>query len=496
MKYDDIINKNEGEMVDNIIWPFYRYSALIPKQIGTDLFVWLYLSLVILQNQQRGLPKNSYTEEIKKDVELIILEKFSSVIDKQTFDKIKSNAEKDFVFSSELKPETFSFVDTYQSLFSDKLDVKYIFQDAITGEVVPYFGDTSYIEDSNNGENHLKKRSGIKEPSKRAVKKAYEHYIRLKKYSSDDESDEIEAEFEDEIFDEDKQTFIDDEFETLEELQKAEEQKSLRDYNVIFLKDSKVLFNIDVPVFVRGNELMLKSPFSRNTDQWINRCVIKAQNVSEDMAELFKSLKNDYIIAEPSISEFKEINKSDFASSLKHCATIYRMIDSLNDDDLRKDIIRLDCHFDAEEIVSYYYIGRILDTLVRDYVDYPERTKNSDRKKIDYDRFCLEIDAKCQNHNINYEMLKRKNIFENWRLRKDTRSDGKKDVSFKADIADIVLKTDFINLEELYPSFFEDLFQLYDERNKADHADRDARVSASTIQNLEKILKVLFCLIN
>ena len=38
MEYNEILNPNEGKTVDNIVWPFYRYSALIPKQIGADLF--------------------------------------------------------------------------------------------------------------------------------------------------------------------------------------------------------------------------------------------------------------------------------------------------------------------------------------------------------------------------------------------------------------------------------------------------------------------------
>ena len=194
-----------------------------------------------------------------KEVEIIILEKFSSVIDKQIFDKIKANAEKDFTVSTRLKEETFSFVDTYESLFSDKLDVKYIYQDAITGEVVPFFGDTAHIDDSDRRENAMKTRSGIKEPPKVAVKRAYEHYMRLKKYSSDSEAVEIQAEFDELFFDEDAQTFIDGDIEIFEEKSESKEQKSLKDYNVIFLKDSKVLFDVDVPVFVRGNELMQAS---------------------------------------------------------------------------------------------------------------------------------------------------------------------------------------------------------------------------------------------
>lgn len=495
MEHNEILNPNEGKTVDNIVWPFYRYSALIPKQIGADLFVWLYLSLVILQNRQKGLPKDSYTDEVTKEVEIIILEKFSSVIDKQIFDKIKANAEKDFTVSTRLKKETFGFVDTYESLFSDKLDVKYIYQDAITGEVVPFFGDTSHIDDSDRRENTIKTRIGIKEPPKVAVKRAYEHYMRLKKYSSDSEEVEIQAEFDGLFFDEDAQTFIDGDIEIFEEESESKEQKSLKDYNVIFLKDSKVLFDVDVPVFVRGNELMLKSPFDRTTDQWFNRCAVKAQNVSEDVAELFRLLKHHYIVAERSIGEFIETRKTDFASTLKYCDVIYRMIDTLNDDELRKDVVCLEQSFNAKQIVAYYYVGRILDTLVRDHIEYTGRTKEIDRLATTYDRFCLELDAKCQYGNIRYESLKRRGVFSNWQSRKNERADGKKNASFKADIADIVLKTDFIHSQAIYPSFFSDLFKLYDDRSKADHADRDAKVDPSMIQTLEKALKVLFQLI-
>lgn len=495
MEYNEILNPNEGKTVDNIVWPFYRYSALIPKQIGADLFVWLYLSLVILQNQQKGLQRDSYTDEVKKEVEIIMLEKFASVIDSQTFDKIRANAERDFTVSNRLKDETFSFVDTYESLFSDKLDVKYVYQDAITGEVVPFFGDTAHIDDSDRRKNALKTRSGIKEPPKVAVKRAYEHYMRLKKYSSDSEAVEIQSEFDELFFDEDAQTFIDGDFETFEEKVEVAEQKSLRDYNVIFLKDSKVLYDVDIPVFVRANELMLMSPFDRITDQWFNRCAVKAQNVSEDVADLFKALRQQYIVAERRIGEFKETKKSDFASTLKHCDVIYRMIDTLNDDELRKDLVCLEQSFNAKQIVAYYYVGRILDTLVRDHIEYTGRTMEIDRLATTYDRFCLELDAKCQYRNVRYDSLKRKGVFSNWQSRKDVRADGKKNASFKADIADIVLKTDFIASEAMYPSFFSDLFKLYDDRSKADHADRDAKVDPSMIQNLEKALKVLFQLI-
>ena len=490
-----ILNPNEGKIVDNIVWPFYRYKALLPKQIGTDLFVWLYLSLIIFKNQEKGQPSDIYSDEVQQEVEIIMREKFSAVIDSQTLDKIKSNSEEDFVENNKLKQETFSFVNTYESLFSDKLDVKDIYQDAITGEVVPYFGDTSHIDDSDYRDKALKTRAGIKEPSKSLVKKAYEHYMRLKRYNADTEAVELQAEFDELFKDEDEQTFINDSFDSFEQGTEIQEKKSLSDYNVIFLKDSRVLYDVDIPVLVRGNEIMLKSPFDKITDQWLNRCAIKAQNVSEDVSRLIQGLKQQYTVEKHTIADFKEAKKSDFASTLKHCAVIYRMIDSLGDDQLRLDVIDLDANCSANKITAHYHVGRILDMLVRDHIEYSERTPRNERDLMTFDRFCIEMDAKLYYTGIDYRRLQSEGVFKDWKNRRDFSYDGNKNVSFKADIADIVLKTDFIKSNAMYPSFFVDLFQLYDDRSKADHAARDARLDTALIPKLEKVLKVLFQLI-
>ena len=93
----DIINKYEGQEVGDIVWPFYRYSALIPQQLGGDLFVWLYISLVIFYNEGKSLPSNNYSEEVKIEVQKILNDKFGNVIDGQTMRKIIGNAEQDFV---------------------------------------------------------------------------------------------------------------------------------------------------------------------------------------------------------------------------------------------------------------------------------------------------------------------------------------------------------------------------------------------------------------
>ena len=60
MNNSELFNQFEGKEVGKLVWPFFRYKALIPEQIGGDLFVWLYLSLVIFDNQGRNLPDNNY----------------------------------------------------------------------------------------------------------------------------------------------------------------------------------------------------------------------------------------------------------------------------------------------------------------------------------------------------------------------------------------------------------------------------------------------------
>ena len=97
MNNSEIFNLYEGKEVDSIVWPFYRYSALIPEQLGGDLFVWLYLSLIVFNNEGKGLAKDNYSDDVKMDVQKILTDKFGNVIDGQTLAKIINNAEYDYV---------------------------------------------------------------------------------------------------------------------------------------------------------------------------------------------------------------------------------------------------------------------------------------------------------------------------------------------------------------------------------------------------------------
>lgn len=160
----------ENQVVDHVSWPFYRYTALLPEQIGGDMFVWLFLSLCVYVNETNGHSKDAYPKETVDTVRRMLTEKFSSVIDGQTLDKIQANAERDFVKDGKIKEETFSFLSTYENLFSDKLEKKYVFQDAITGEIVPNFDDHLEVDDGEGEGKAISERS-VKSPTKLSIKR-------------------------------------------------------------------------------------------------------------------------------------------------------------------------------------------------------------------------------------------------------------------------------------------------------------------------------------
>ena len=276
-----------------------------------------------------------------------------------------------------------------------------------------------------------------------------------------------------------------------------EEPKSLRNYNVIFLKDQRALFNLDVPLIVQDNALIVRSPFDRLTDQWMNKCLKKGRNVSQELDAVIEDYEASYLIAEKKIESFIEGHKKDFASSLKNCQTLYRIIDALDDNRMREYVVKLDSMYTEQNELFYFYCGKILDRLIR-LINYKGKTPGVQRKQTTYDAFCSEIDYALSRTPITYYFLKTKNIYDNWR-KKDDRKDGKEFISFKADLTDIMIRTDLKKSPIMYPLFLQDAFNLYAKRSKVDHDDDDSMVDheiqSSEIDTLTKVVKVLFELI-
>ena len=69
------MRKNNDKTV-KFYWPMAKYDVIIPKNIEKDIFVWLYLNLVIFENNIRKKPKNAKKIKITDEVILTIVKNF------------------------------------------------------------------------------------------------------------------------------------------------------------------------------------------------------------------------------------------------------------------------------------------------------------------------------------------------------------------------------------------------------------------------------------
>jgi hypothetical protein len=209
-----------------------------------------------------------------------------------------------------------------------------------------------------------------------------------------------------------------------------------------------------------------------------------------------EELEKIFLIEEKKIETYIEGHKKDFASSLFAFQTLYRMIDSLQDDRLRKYVIQLDQKFKEQDELFYFYCGKFLERMLKK-IQYPNKSNAMQRRQTTEDMFYREIDNKFYCKNIKYQFLKNKNIYTDWQ-KKYIKKDGTEFASFKADLTDILLRTDLVNSPLMYPSFIDDMFNLYSLRSSVDHDD-DSSVNISIGQEkadkLIKVVKVLFELI-
>ncbi len=499
-----LVGQYENQKVCTIAWPFVRYEVLIPEQIKGDLFVWLYLSLFTYKNEQNNLAKNSYTLSIKEDVKKILTDKFGKIIDAQTLEKIIANAEKDYVVfddeRSSLKAEVFGFLETYEELFSDKLQMKYIFQDSVTGEVVPDFSITEEDDYELRNKEATKKdpsfakteNPNLKKPSKSAIKKAFKMYELLQKGQivvEDKLDEEItdDSPF-DEFDDEDRQEFFDtlDENDIFEEdngAAKSQKKANIENRAIRYTDEPKRVYNLKIDIWVNKNQLYAYSPFDPSTDQWFNRCVKKARNINPELDALLKELEDLYTIKE-SDGEAKTFlgYKDTVSDQLKVCGPLYRLVSSMKNTniELRRTLFNIDSDYDSRSKHFFGDVGLFLEYLIEPF----KRNNADERKTYSKEAFISELDCKCSSKDIDYRRLTYNEVYKNWLEGWD---------HFKADIADIIISTDITYSNLMYSDFINDIFALYDLRNVNGHKKKkgDTRSDIKPAQeHLDKLLKV------
>lgn len=462
--------EGQRNYVGCVIWPFVRYDVLMPKQIKTDLFEWLFLSLVVHQNEQRSLEKTNYSKAVKDEVRRMIKQRFSSLLDDSIIDNIIATAEEEFTvkivnrFGDErcLKDETFGFLDAYEDLFSSQVSVQRIFQDGICGGVVPCFKESDYIQEAGKNSDKPKLELRIeKKPSQKQIEEAYLTYNRLATNIGDqsDVSDET-----DEFYDEDAEVDFSPEIQLNETDNSEEASATSTNFSVHFIDNSRCEFNLEIPIYSDGERLYIGTPFDpETTNQWFNRRLNKARSVCEKLDKYLKELEAKYTIKidkQEGSDQLQIIYRKGVAEQMSVCGDIYRMIEHLPEKyiDLKKLLIDVDKHFTSKHKSYFQSLGEYLECLLYQFVDHSE--KNS-RQYYDYSQYCSDINYICSMAGVNGRPLMSENIFNNWQ---------KGWSHFKADLAGLFIEdVRMMNNAKLYPSFVQDVFDLYDSRNNGSH---------------------------
>lgn len=486
--------QGQNQYVGSFLWPFVRYDVLMPQQIRTDLFEWLYLSLVVHQNEQRGLDKKSYTKEVKDDVRHMIKQKFSSLLDDIVIDNIILMAEKEFTIKINTRygsgeiliDETFSFLDTYEDLFSSQVTVQRVFQDGICGGVVPCFKEDIFIKDAKQNDNCELRLLVKDKPTLEQIKKAYLLFNRLSTIASnqDDALDETE-----EFYDEDAEVDFAPEKQDFETTNAEENKNTMSNFSTHFIENSRCEFKLEISVYSDGDKLYIDTPFDSDvTLKWMNKRLPQVRSVCEELDKYFKGLESKYITTKVDGNNdnlLLFVHRKGIADQLTKCGDIYRLIEHLSNkyDDLKKLLIDVDKQFASKHKSYFNSLGNYLECLIAQIVD---RTDIQMRKYYDYNQYCTEINYICKQLGVSARPFLSETIFNHWKK-------GWK--HFKADLASIFLANKKMqNNAKLYASFVQDMFDLYDSRNNGSHYQAGKKYSYES-DDITKLFDVTIVLI-
>ena len=130
----DELFENDGKQVGTLRWPFKKYTILMPEKNDVDAFAWLFASFVRMYNRKKKNPEFTYNNDIENIVKGMIRQHFGNIIDVPTLNKVIETTKEKY-----LDPEKHDSIKVFNNLFTDKMQIRYIFQDCITGSVAPYF---------------------------------------------------------------------------------------------------------------------------------------------------------------------------------------------------------------------------------------------------------------------------------------------------------------------------------------------------------------------
>ena len=494
----DILFENDGKRLGTIRWPFKKYMILMPEKNDVDAFAWLFASFVRMYNRKKHNPSEfTYNQEIENVVKGQIRQHFGNIIDVPTLNKVIETTNDKY-----LDPDKHDSIKVFNNLFTDNLQIRYIFQDCITGSVVPFFYTDVEVEsdlpldvDFEGGLKPVK----ISKPAKKYVKLAYKRYFHKERYMVG-EQEEVEEELDKEeemLNDEDAQLFEDDDDYILTDEDQAVSEKTDRKpgkFDIKFLDDGSVVY-YDIPISVEDNRLTAKTPFDISTNPWMNMCFTKGAKENKELKDYYDRYSAS-LVPEKKIDHFFEDPKDSIYNKLPNCANIYRAIEKIGDRRLRTRVWRLEGYYARKDTYFYVECTKILERLLK-FADY-EPSDREYREYVSVERVRKMLKSKRTEADL-YHLMKDDLIWR-WKNKYVSRNDKFKDnpnrktnwkprLDFKPDFLDLVLQTDLLESPLIEKESINDIWTIWSDRNRQGHDDEKSELTKVTPENLMRMEK-------
>lgn len=456
-----------------IWWPINRYKVLMPRYNTSDTLEWLFMSLVIFYNKRMGVSEDNYNDRSKEDARRFIQDNFSEIVDAQTINKVISSAENNYITTDRMINKKFNRTDPRTYLFSENMEVRYLFQDGLSGNVLPRFYSAVDAESLKFGARDKDDTSEsfsakVRLPTQSAMKNAYAQSIRLDRarqdaaagISSVDLDYEQGAEWFDQAEDE-PVPFDSDDDETFESEESVRHEIDIEMVNMMIL-EGPIRYDVRVDVQWMGDSFVYDSPFGYIGD-WFDKCRIKGMMVNPGFK---KYIEDNIERLKPNQDEIKRIVHSrgpELSTRLRKCGNIYNLIDPLDDDNLRYTVLQLEDCLIRRNIFSYVYAGILLEGIMAKVNPPIEPDNRNNLKWNDLEKLLRNRVG----NKVDYSKLGK--ALESWKTYTPSRKGSRP--NFKTDL--IFLFTSQIAAESpyLYEKCIDELFDIYNRRNRVAHAD-------------------------
>lgn len=486
-----------------IAWPFWQCKAILPNSLGHDIFVWLYLSLLVHINKVEGKDELLINEKRKAKVRELIATKFSKdIMSDVLISEIEKRIDEEFCTfegqynTPKLRSDVMSFLNSFEYLFGNDIEVKSIYKDAISGAIMPYFEDAKSPWD--NLKVDFEFDSNIyrpKEPAARLVIRALKLEERAKNTADPlAPSEAQEATIHEFEYDENEEVYEDDTLDFVE----APAEEAPQTYAEVKGKDKKKTVTVldDSYCLVKYMTLVhadehgelfmdppVEFPVNPATTAWFNmlfkRAMLTNDGLKKKIEEAFpKPHLEEKADPQNMLKLFSEKGKLD------KCQELYEVVAHSQTlrGDLQLEVIRINDNFYS--ISGYFHVGRLLDLLGRTIPDTKIRADTLETYRYDVKEACTSLglsddDAFTLGDKYIYQEYARPNKNPN-------------KLAFKELFANaIVNNLACENNPFFYKEVVRDVWYLYGMRSKVDHPNGNVRLTEEDVKKLTRLAKFI-----